>query len=135
MSQIIKKAFIHTLGCRLNNADSALLNSRLIQSGYTLVKTLTDDVELIIINSCCVTAEAGRKSAQFVRKVRKTNPSSTIIFTGCAAVKGLALEDIPADYITEDKKSIINILENKKTENSKNDFKNHVVRFIVFSSL
>ena len=122
MSQIIKKAFIHTLGCRLNNADSALLNSRLIQSGYTLVKTLTDDVELIIINSCCVTAEAGRKSAQFVRKVRKTNPASTIIFTGCAAVKGLALEDIPADFITEDKKSIINLLENKQAATSNKDF-------------
>ena len=118
MSPTVRKAFIHTLGCRLNSADSALLNNRLMQAGYTLVKTLTNDVELIIVNSCCVTAEAGRKSAQFVRKVRKSNPASTIIFTGCAAIKGLALEDVPADYITEDKKSIIQILENKNADNA-----------------
>ena len=80
-----KKAFIHTLGCRLNNADSALLNFRLLQANYTLSKTLTEDVSLIIINSCCVTAEAGRKSLQFARTVRKSNPAAKIIFTGCAA--------------------------------------------------
>ena len=49
MSQITKKAFIHTLGCRLNNADSALLNFRLLQAGYTLSKKLTEDTALIII--------------------------------------------------------------------------------------
>lgn len=109
-----KKAFIHTLGCRLNSADSALLNYRLLSSGYTLSKSLAEDVSLVIVNSCCVTAEAGRKSAQFVRKVRKECPSAKIIFTGCAAEILSNETEIPADIIAKDKKSIIQLLENEK---------------------
>ncbi len=112
MSQITKKAFIHTLGCRLNNADSALLNFRLLQAGYTLSKKLTEDTALIIINSCCVTAEAGRKSIQFARKARKNCPHAKIIFTGCAAKDDSNME-LPVDIIIKDKKSIPQILDNK----------------------
>lgn len=112
MSQITKKAFIHTLGCRLNNADSALLNFRLLQAGYTLSKKLTEDTALIIINSCCVTAEAGRKSIQFARKARKNCPHAKIIFTGCAAKDDSNME-LPVDIIVKDKKSIPQIIDNK----------------------
>ena len=120
MSQI-KKAFIHTFGCRLNNADSALLNFRLLRAGYTLSRTLTEDVSLVIVNSCCVTAEAGRKSIQYVRKVRKSNPAAKIIFTGCAAVTGLDGREVPADNIVQDKKKMLQLLENQEVETAASD--------------
>lgn len=113
MSQLIKKAFIHTLGCRLNNADSALLNFRLLQAGYSLSKKMTDDISLIIINSCCVTAEAGRKSIQFARKARKNCPNAIIIFTGCAAETEIDSDTLNVDYIVKDKKSIAQLLKDK----------------------
>ena len=61
------KALVITLGCRLNAADSALLTARLHQAGYTV---LDPDMpgeavpDLVIVNSCAVTAEAVRKSRQ-----------------------------------------------------------------------
>ena len=94
------KAYIHTLGCRLNNADSALLNFRLRSKGFELAAKPDNDTALIIVNSCCVTAEAARKSMQFIRKMRKDFPQSKIIFTGCAA-KNIDVE-IDADYIVDD---------------------------------
>lgn len=119
-----KKAFIHTLGCRLNNADSALLNFRLLQANYTLSKTLTEDVSLIIINSCCVTAEAGRKSLQFARKVRKSNPAAKIIFTGCAAKIDLNTDDLPVDFVLHDKRNIAELLQNNNSDNADVPFEN-----------
>ena len=107
MTNFLQKAYIHTLGCRLNSADTALLNFKLLKNNYTLVKTLSADVSLIIINSCCVTAEAGRKSAQFARKARKECPFAKIIFTGCAARVGSETLSLPQDVIVSDKKSIL----------------------------
>ena len=61
-----KYAILHTLGCRLNSADSALLVDRLEKAGYSVVQS-ADSVDLVVVNSCTVTAEAARKSRQAVR--------------------------------------------------------------------
>ena len=82
---ILKKtAYIHTLGCRLNSADSALLVSRLAADGYEIVDSARN-ASLIVINSCTVTAEAARKSRQAVRKFRQQEENATIVVTGCSA--------------------------------------------------
>ena len=80
-----KFAEIHTLGCRLNIADSALLTARLQQAGYTLSEEGEGKADLIVLNSCAITAEAGAKSRRMVRRMRKNNPGARIIVTGCAA--------------------------------------------------
>lgn len=80
-----KFAEIHTLGCRLNIADSALLTARLQQAGYTLTAEGEGKADLIVLNSCAITAEAGAKSRRMVRRMRKNNPGARIIVTGCAA--------------------------------------------------
>ncbi len=105
------KAYIHTLGCRLNNADSALLINRLSDLGYELIKKPDSDTALIIVNSCCVTAEAGRKSMQFVRRMRKDFPDAKIIFTGCAADSFENAEDSGADILLKDKKKLSEVIE------------------------
>lgn len=91
----LRPARIFTLGCRLNQADSALLTDRLQQLGYYVQgndeKTAP---ELIIVNSCAVTAAAAAKSRQAARKYQKLYPQAKIIFTGCAAeVDDLAQEN------------------------------------------
>lgn len=82
----MRPARIFTLGCRLNQADSALLTDRLRQLGYYVQgndeKTAP---ELIIINSCAVTAAAAAKSRQAARKLQNLYPAARIVFTGCAA--------------------------------------------------
>lgn len=79
-------AKIITLGCRLNQADSALLTDRLQQMGFFVLDERDPaEPQLIVINSCAVTAAAAAKSRQAARKMQVRYPHAKIIFTGCAA--------------------------------------------------
>ena len=79
-----KFAEIHTLGCRLNIADSALLTARIRKAGYDLCSG-GEKADLIVLNSCAITAEAAAKSRRMVRRMRRENPGAQIMVTGCAA--------------------------------------------------
>lgn len=73
-----------TVGCRLNQADTALIYGRLREAGYEILKPETaEPLDLIIINSCAVTAAASQKSRQYARSCRKKHPEAKIIATGC----------------------------------------------------
>lgn len=103
-----KKAQIFTLGCRLNHADTALLSARLKNAGYELVDCCAENPDLIVLNSCAITAEAERKSRQQIRKLRREHPFARIAVAGCAAeIGGNKLLDCGADIIltNPDKKS------------------------------
>ncbi len=65
---------IITLGCRLNIAESAAMAE--VANGH-------DD--LVIVNSCAVTAEAVRQTRQAIRRARRRRPDARIMVTGCAA--------------------------------------------------
>ena len=81
-----KKAAIITLGCRLNHADTALLTRRLERAGFEVVSSdFKEEINLILLNSCAVTAEAVRKSRQMLRQYRKKYPDALIAVSGCAA--------------------------------------------------
>ena len=79
-----KMARIITLGCRLNHADSALLTARLEAAGFTLCDDPRCPVDLIVVNSCAVTAEAEAKSRRQILRLRRENPGSVIVAAGCA---------------------------------------------------
>lgn len=82
-----KTAALLTLGCRLNQADSSLLCGRLRKMGFEIVSPdSASSPNLIIVNSCSVTAAAARKSRQALRAIREENPQSFIVMTGCSAV-------------------------------------------------
>ena len=78
-------AAIVTLGCRLNQADSALLTGRLRRMNIEPVPYTPAGADIILINSCAVTATAARKSRQTVRQFRLRHPDAILILTGCAA--------------------------------------------------
>ncbi|MDD4817799.1 MAG: tRNA (N(6)-L-threonylcarbamoyladenosine(37)-C(2))-methylthiotransferase MtaB [Victivallaceae bacterium] len=80
----MKRAFIVTLGCRLNQADSALIADRLRSAGYE-ISDGSGGVDLVVINSCAVTAQAVAKSRRALAKWRRTFPDAEIVVTGCAA--------------------------------------------------
>jgi threonylcarbamoyladenosine tRNA methylthiotransferase MtaB len=63
-----------TLGCRLNIAESEAMRA--------LAK---DEDDLVIINSCAVTAEAVRRTRQAIRRTHRARPDARIVVTGCAA--------------------------------------------------
>ena len=69
-----KMVKVVTFGCRINAYESETIKEKLVHF---------DDV--IVINTCAVTAEAERQCRQMVRKLRRENPSAKIVITGCAA--------------------------------------------------
>jgi|WetSurMetagenome_2_1015567.scaffolds.fasta_scaffold00012_38 threonylcarbamoyladenosine tRNA methylthiotransferase MtaB len=76
------KIAVLTLGCRTNQAESAVLEERLRECGHTIVSAL-DDADTVIINSCSVTASADRQSRQLITRVQRAN--ARVILTGCYA--------------------------------------------------
>jgi threonylcarbamoyladenosine tRNA methylthiotransferase MtaB len=91
---------IHTLGCKVNQFESACLLERFQSQGWETV-SFKEQADLYIINSCAVTAEAQRQSAQMVRKVVRDHPESQVIAAGCAGqLFPEVFEKIPGlDYI------------------------------------
>jgi threonylcarbamoyladenosine tRNA methylthiotransferase MtaB len=85
MTKSFGNAAVFTLGCRLNQADSALICDRLESDGWQIVRSeYTGRVDLLIINSCTVTAAAARKSRQAARRFRSKHPEACILVTGCS---------------------------------------------------
>ena len=79
-----KRAFVLTLGCRLNQADTALILSRLTEIGFEIVKTSENIIpDLVVINTCTVTSNASSKSRKGARQYRKLYPNTCIVVTGC----------------------------------------------------
>jgi threonylcarbamoyladenosine tRNA methylthiotransferase MtaB len=68
------KADVISLGCRLNLAESE-----------TLRTLLAGQRDIVVVNSCAVTAEAVRQTRQAIRKARRARPAARLLVTGCAA--------------------------------------------------
>ncbi len=110
------KAIIMTLGCRLNTADAALLTDRLERTGFELLDAVSaTEADLVIVNSCAVTAEAERKSRQAARQLGKRFPKARLVLTGCAAELaesgGSWLDTVDAVLPNPAKRSISEFLE------------------------
>ena len=75
---------IHTQGCKLNQADSEVLARKFSEAGY-LVVPWTAGADVMVLNTCTVTAEADAKARQALRAARRRNQSALIVATGCYA--------------------------------------------------
>lgn len=82
-----KRAALHTLGCRLNQSETALIVERLHQAGYEIVP-FGEEADLGIINTCTVTGEADAKSRQLIRGFIRKNPCAYTAVIGCYSQMG-----------------------------------------------
>ena len=73
---------VATLGCKVNQVETQALEAMLRSRGFSLAQE-GEVPELIIINTCAVTAESGRKSRQTIRKLMGEYPESVIAVCGC----------------------------------------------------
>ena len=78
------KVAIHTHGCKLNQADSQVLARQFQASGFTMVKSASQ-ADVIVLNSCTVTANSDSKARQYLRRAHRTNPDALVVATGCYA--------------------------------------------------
>ncbi len=74
----------HTLGCKLNFAETSNLRREFEARGYETVDQ-RDSCDISVINTCSVTAEADRKCRQIIRRIHRLNPHAFIVVTGCYA--------------------------------------------------
>ena len=75
------KYFITTLGCKVNQYETQALETLLKQRGHQPVTDGSADV--VIVNTCAVTAESGRKSRQAIRRAKADNPGAVTAVCGC----------------------------------------------------
>ncbi|GJE54503.1 MULTISPECIES: tRNA (N(6)-L-threonylcarbamoyladenosine(37)-C(2))-methylthiotransferase MtaB [Methylobacterium] len=66
-----------TFGCRLNTVESEVMRSHALGSSA--------DRDLVLVNTCAVTAEAGRQARKAIRKLARERPDAEIVVTGCGA--------------------------------------------------
>lgn len=101
---------IHTLGCKLNFSESSYISSQLIQSGFYL----SDDPDLIIINSCAVTAAAVKKTRNLTSKLHHQHPDAQIFVIGCYSElepqTALQWKGVVQTFGTKDKINLIEYL-------------------------
>ena len=72
---------VYSLGCKVNSYECSALSSLLLSKGYSEAKG--DDCDIIIINTCSVTATADQKSRQHIRKMMKNYPNAICVVMGC----------------------------------------------------
>jgi len=79
------KYSIVTFGCRVNQADSLRIEEDLRAAGG--VDVPLSDAELVIVNTCSVTATADQGARQTIRRIARENPRAKIVATGCYATR------------------------------------------------
>ena len=82
------KAVLHTLGCRLNQAETAIIANSLKQNGFDIVDA-EEAADLAVINTCTVTEQADAKCRQAVRQSIRKNPDTFVAVVGCYAQMGV----------------------------------------------
>ena len=91
----MKKVAFHTIGCRLNQSESAVLMDRLKRVGYERVEFGTS-ADLLVLNTCSVTEGAEVDCRRAIRRTLRHSPNVFVAVTGCFAQTGAhALQKIP----------------------------------------
>lgn len=80
----MRKFFVHNFGCRAAQADGAALEGMLRKQGMQPAGAATD-ADLVILNTCTVTATADDEVRQVTRRYHRENPEARILVTGCYA--------------------------------------------------
>jgi threonylcarbamoyladenosine tRNA methylthiotransferase MtaB len=79
------KYSVITFGCRVNQADSLGFEEELLGAGAFAAPV--EDADLVVVNTCSVTASADQAARQTIRRVSRVNPAAKIVVTGCYATR------------------------------------------------
>jgi threonylcarbamoyladenosine tRNA methylthiotransferase MtaB len=89
----MSKVALATLGCKVNQCESAYLEEQLLKNNFDL-RPFTEEADLYCINTCAVTSRAAMQSRQLVRRAARLNGEAKIVVMGCYAQ--VAPEEIAA---------------------------------------
>jgi threonylcarbamoyladenosine tRNA methylthiotransferase MtaB len=106
------KYAVVTFGCRVNQADSLGFEEELLASGA--IAAAPQDADLVVVNSCSVTATADQGTRQTIRRIARDNPRARIVVTGCYATRRpdevSALPNVAHVVHNDDKPRLIQLL-------------------------
>ncbi len=78
------KFYIKSLGCKVNQYEEQVLRENLVKFGFS--ESPANQADVILVNSCTVTAQADSKTMRLIRKLKHENIEAKIFVTGCLAV-------------------------------------------------
>jgi threonylcarbamoyladenosine tRNA methylthiotransferase MtaB len=84
MSTFHRTAAFHTLGCKLNFAETSTIARQLTDAGYDKV-SFDEKADIYVINTCSVTENADRECKLHVKRAMKANPEGLVVIVGCYA--------------------------------------------------
>ena len=109
------KVFFTTFGCKVNQYETQEMSELLVATDNYTLTSEPGDADVIIVNSCTVTAEGVRKVRQTIRKLKKTNAKAIMVLTGCASqAEPQIINDLPEIDILMGNRTntnIVNILD------------------------
>ena len=119
----VYKAYIVTLGCKVNQYESQAMLEDLCRSGFSSAET-EEEADVVIINSCTVTAASDQKMRKLLHRARRKNPRALLVLTGCMpqAFPEEAAKLLDADLVlgTSNRKELVpsiqESLENRRRE-------------------
>jgi threonylcarbamoyladenosine tRNA methylthiotransferase MtaB len=79
-----KKVAFHTLGCKLNFAETSAIARGFVKEGYEEVG-FSEQADVYVLNTCSVTENADKECRQLVRQVKRLSPDATVALIGCYA--------------------------------------------------
>ena len=118
----MRKTFTtYNLGCKVNAYELSAISSLLLEKGY---KEDANNPDVVIINTCSVTATADQKSRQHIRKMQKMFPSAIIAVMGCYSQGNYQFikDEIKPTILlgTSHRKEVVDLIE--KALNEKNEY-------------
>ncbi len=81
---MLNKVALHTLGCKLNFAETSTIGNQFLSNGYKIVD-FKEEADIYVFNTCTVTESAEKECRQLVRRALRKNPKAYVIITGCYA--------------------------------------------------
>lgn len=110
------KIAFYTLGCKVNQADTASMENLFLRSGHQLV-SFDGEADVYIINTCVVTNTGQRKSRQTIHRAIRKNPNALIVVTGCypqtAAEEVKAISGVDMIIGNQDRAQIVQLVEER----------------------
>ena len=119
----MRKIAFYTLGCKVNQADTASMEGIFRASGYEVVP-FGEPADVYLVNTCVVTNTGQRKSRQIINRAVRHNPLSLVVVTGCypqtAPEEVRAIEGVDVIIGNQERGRIVELveeaLEHKRTE-------------------
>jgi len=116
----MKSFFSFAFGCRVNEAEKEALDKKMIEAGFIFSE---ENPDIFIINTCAVTHKAEREARNLIYQIKRKNPKTKIIITGCAATywqKNKLYNNLPIDLLIDNtnKEFLVKIIKKRFSKSS-----------------